>query len=453
MNRNRPDYLIVILLIILVGVTACQNNQEKEERAFKLFMDEFAEYYPTQVSSNLALHYLDNLNKIHPKDSIGEQIVFFQSFQDRLASINYDDLNTNYQSDYKTLEFEMAIHLERLRLEANFIDQNHHTSLNERGIYFNLNGKNWYRFFVKKRLGAAVTIDEIEDISSAEIKRTQLGIQQIQATLGFSKDSIGFYEHLSKKGFFEIKSNLLQDQFNERQETVWQNIWNQFYQWDLPFEKIDQGIGNELNELPGYYEDASQTFYFNLGNEPFNVRQIDWIYLHEATPGHHLQITLEKQLKDSLPTYRAQIPFDGYREGWSVYAEDLGGELGCYGTAYTVLGKYEEDLMRAVRMQLDVSINFRGWSDDKARNFWKKNIKNQRNIGDQDDFINHEIERIKKWPAQSMVKVYGAFQLKKMKKAAEKKAGRDFNIKDFHNKVLNYGPMHWEGLRTRVLED
>ena len=111
------------------------------------------------------------------------------------------------------------------------------------------------------------------------------------------------------------------------------------------------------------------------------------------------------------------------------------------------MGKHEWDLVRAVRLVLDVALNYHGWSDEKALTFWKANVYNQ------DEIAEREIARMKKWPGQVHSYKYGAEQILKLKEKLQNKEEGDFDVKTFHQLILGYGPLHWKALEERILEN
>ena len=125
----------------------------------------------------------------------------------------------------------------------------------------------------------------------------------------------------------------------------------------------------------------------------------------------------------------------GFAEGWGAYAEELGKDLGAYKTPYDELGKWEWDIVRSVRVPLDVGLNYYGWTDQQALDFWKKSIRGQ------DDIAMREIARIRRWPAQVVTYKYGALQILHWKQELRQKQGDQFNIKDFHDRVLDHGSL------------
>jgi len=127
--------------------------------------------------------------------------------------------------------------------------------------------------------------------------------------------------------------------------------------------------------------------------------------------------------------------YPGFEEGWAAYTEELGKDLGVYKTPYDELGKWEWDIVRSVRIPLDVGINYYGWTDSKALAFWKQHIKNQDNIAVR------EIARVKNWPAQAVTYKYGTWQIMQWKQVLQKKQGNKFDIKTFHDRILNFGSL------------
>lgn len=136
--------------------------------------------------------------------------------------------------------------------------------------------------------------------------------------------------------------------------------------------------------------------------------------------------------------------YPGYGEGWAAYAEEYGKELGLYQTPYEELGRWEWDIVRSVRVALDVAINYCGWNDNQALAFWKKNIRNQ------DDIAMREINRMKRWPVQVITYKYGASQFLLWKKKMQLKEGASFNISNFHNELLKRGALPFMVLKKYV---
>jgi uncharacterized protein (DUF885 family) len=156
---------------------------------------------------------------------------------------------------------------------------------------------------------------------------------------------------------------------------------------------------------------------------------MDWLYMHEAIPGHHLQSTVRGQGNGYF--------YFGTAEGWACYVEDLGKEMGLYTDPYSLLGKYEWNLVRSARLVMEVGIHYYGWQFDEALAYWKKNIKGQ------DDIAEREIKRITKWPGQSLCYKIGAINIKKI---VAQRMSEGLSLKDAHQFILEHSDMPLQAL-------
>ena len=217
--------------------------------------------------------------------------------------------------------------------------------------------------------------------------------------------------------------------FKEIKSTVQENLQNLFYSYTIPDVGIQKGTNEALKQTPGYY--SNNTFFYNYFDEPYNKRQVDWLYMHEAIPGHHFQFSIAQ----NIPRTAVQRLFYylGYSEGWAAYIEELGKELGVYRSWGRELGKWEWDIVRSMRLVIDVGINYLGWSDEKALEYWQSNWSGADNIAQR------EIARVKRWPAQVVTYKYGASKILKWKEAAKRSLKQKFNEKKFHHQLLKDG--------------
>jgi uncharacterized protein (DUF885 family) len=287
----------------------------------------------------------------------------------------------------------------------------------------------WYVYFLKKWIGADVNPDELYLNGLEEIERVKQNIENIRLQTGM--DSIQFYSHLNDSSFFITNELQVQQAFENTKNIILGNLNNLFFAHSVPDVNIQKGTNKELAQTPGYYSD--NTFYFNYFNKPYNKRQISWLFIHEAVPGHHYESSVSARVNRSAVQQLFNYP--GFSEGWASYTEELGKDLGVYQTVYDELGKWEWDLVRSVRVPLDIGINYYGWTGEKALAFWK------RYIAGQDDIAMREISRMRRWPAQVITYKYGAAQIVKWRKLMEAKQGDKFDIKEFHKKVLEHGPL------------
>ncbi len=421
-------YKIVLFLLVFYG---CQSTDNRAVEATKNLMTNYAAGYDTLAIPALGISYQNNLKGMALPDTLDRQEAFFQSYQKELAKIDATNLPKDLLRDYELLAFEISLQLERIQLERAHQTTYKNRPISEEGIYFVPNGKAWYRYFLKRWLMADVDPEGMIEFGMKEIQSVQRDIQKLQRDLGFRQDTLAFYEHLNEPLFKEKSKRKIQRLFEARQEIVKKNLSVCFKNTEVSSPNIARGDNPELSQVPAYYRSATTTFYYNISEEPFNKRLVDLLYLHEAIPGHHYQIQIQKLYEDSVPVFFQYLPQSVYREGWAAYVEELGEEMGLYRTLYDLMGKHEWNLVRSVRVVLDVGLNYQGWSDEKALAFWKTNINNQ------EDIAMREINRMRRWPVQVITYKYGAARILEKRRAAKLKGG--FDLKDFHQEILSRG--------------
>jgi uncharacterized protein (DUF885 family) len=162
--------------------------------------------------------------------------------------------------------------------------------------------------------------------------------------------------------------------------------------------------------------------------------------MHEGSPGHHLQSVVRRNNKENSPLQNEFFYF-GNAEGWACYIEDHGKELGLYENPYTYLGKWEWDLVRSARLVMEVGIHYYGWSFDKAKDYWKENIKGQ------DEIADREIKRITNWAGQALCYKVGALTIQKI---ISEKLTKGEDLKKAHELFLVYSDVPLQVLLDSV---
>lgn len=355
-------------------------------------------------------------------------MAFFTATQTKLAGYDPASLNPSQKTDYELMRYETGLNLQRLALEQQWVKR-HPAKINGDGIINVPNGKQWYAYYLKRWVSDDVTPDQIFNFGLQEVKRVQGHIEGIREQTGLSEDN--FYKYLNDHSFFVTDSNEVKRLFERTKTIVYSNLPKLFADTLITPLKIKQGTVQALAQTPGYYD--NNTFYYNLFNKPYNKRQVEWLFIHEAVPGHHYQSCVISHTK--LSAVQQLFFYYGFAEGWAAYTEELGKQLGLYKTPYAELGKWEWDIVRSVRVPLDIGLNYYGWTDKQALDFWKKNIRGQ------DDIAMREIARLRRWPTQCITYKYGALQLSRWKEDLQKTQGANFDIRDFHSRVLNHGSL------------
>ncbi len=397
-----------------------------QQQKFDRLSSDFVSGYQALHIPDLELSYVSGFEHIGSPEHVQKQIDFFQSVKAKLTAFKTESFSSSQKTDYQLIKYETGLNLERLALEQEWL-KNKPGKISTGGIITVPNGKEWYAYLLKRWVSDNVTPDQIYQFGLGEVKRVQGHIETVRKETGLSEDD--FYKHLNDSSFFISDPKQVQQAFEHTKSVVYSNLHHIFNDTIIPPLKIERGASKQLAQTPGYYDDNA--FYYNLFDKPYNKRQVDWLFIHEAVPGHHYQSSIAAATKVS-PVQQLFFYY-GFVEGWGAYAEELGKDLGVYKTPYEELGKWQWDIVRSVRVPLDVGLNYYGWTDQQALDFWKKNIRGQ------DDIAMREIARIRRWPAQVVTYKYGALQILHWKQELQQKQGSQFDVKDFHDRILNYG--------------
>ena len=198
-------------------------------------------------------------------------------------------------------------------------------------------------------------------------------------------------------------------------------------------------IGSPLGSTdPGYYWVNT----YNLSSRPLYV--IPSLTAHEAVPGHHLQGALNQELPESIPKFRRNLYLSAYGEGWGLYTEFLANEMGIYTTPYEHFGKLTYEMWRACRLVVDTGMHVFDWSREKAVAFMAENTALSLHE------INTEIDRYISWPGQALSYKIGEIKIRELRALAEKELGSQFDIREFHEQILEKGTVTLPLLEKRI---
>jgi uncharacterized protein (DUF885 family) len=175
----------------------------------------------------------------------------------------------------------------------------------------------------------------------------------------------------------------------------------------------------------------------------YNVLSDEDLFLHEAIPGHHYQISLQME-NTALPEFRRILGYSSYAEGWALYTESLGKELGLYTDPYQYFGMLSAEMHRAIRLVVDAGMHTQGWTREQAIQYSKDHE------AETEDGIISEIERYMAIPGQALSYKVGQLKIRELRNKAEKELGDKFNIAQFHNQVLDSGSLPLEVLEGKI---
>ena len=308
-------------------------------------------------------------------------------------------------------------------------------------------GRQWYEQRVRFYTTTSLTPDQIFDLGLAEVERIKGQMEALKAKSGFTGDLAAFAKHLERTtASFRTKDDLIRA-YSQLRATVEPNLPRLF--GHLPKATYEIRAVEEFrektaaNELVSATPDGSRpaVFYVNaagIEQTPMSVSQS--LFCHEAVPGHHLQGAIAFEQSD-LPKFRRFGWYDAYGEGWALYAESLGGELGCYRDAKQHLDFLAWEMFRARRLVVDVGLHVKGWTRDRAVQYLLETP------GSTETDSVREVDRYIGWPGQALSYKCGQLRIAALRAKAEKVLGSRFEIRAFHDELLKDG-----GLPLDVLE-
>lgn len=417
-------------VLLCLSLVCCQ------EKPWDAMVDQFRKDYNNLDLMPLRIEYVDNLGGIKGPDQLHQQQKVFRDLRQRLQAFEYDHLDKKQQIEYRLLSHHLQLNEERMRLEETWLASGPDT-IPTAGLAVLPDGKAWYAYFLKQWIDLGATPEALFEFGLAEIQKVQSRIQGIRQKSGL--DSLAFQEYIQSDHFFYHKVEEVQQALEDYHLRMKRRLPDFFPGIkEIPELNIQRGQVNRLAQTPGFY--SQNTLFYNFFDRPFNTRQITWLYLHEALPGHHYEISYSRNHRVSPLQSLFNNP--AYSEGWAAYVEEIGWEIGAYDSIFDELGKWEWDLIRSVRVPMDIGLNYSGWSDERALEFWRQFITGQDDIG------LREIARMKRWPCQVITYKYGAHKITQWKSRLEKQAG--FDLKTFHENILQYGPLPFSILEAFI---
>jgi uncharacterized protein (DUF885 family) len=423
-------YIALIGMLFTVSFAWAQDG-------FNIFSGKFVSGYKSLQIPQLELSYVRQLEQIPSAAAVKQQQDFFNRIKQGLQQFDPQKLTAGQKLDYQLIQYETDLNLTRVGLELKWLTKRP-AKVSGDGIYSIPNGKEWYIYLIKRWVDDDITPEAVYKFGLNEVELANQQIETIRKETGLTEAA--FCKHLNDSSFYITDPAQIQHAFEQDRKLVMQNLPKLFGNTSIPQVGIQKGNSKALAQTPGYYD--ANVFYYNSFNNHVNKRQVDWLFLHEAVPGHHYQASVLRQAKVS--EVQKLFYYMGFAEGWGAYAEEYGRELGLYKTPYDRLGKWEWGIVRSIRLPMDVGINYYGWTDEHALTFWKKYIKGQ------DDIAMREIQRVRRWPAQVITYKHGAAKLMEWKAQLTKKQGSRFNIKDFHSRVLSHGSLPFFMIRENV---
>jgi uncharacterized protein (DUF885 family) len=312
-------------------------------------------------------------------------------------------------------------------------------------------GDKYYAFRVRQSTTTDLTPDQIHQIGVDEVKRDEAEMLVIAQKLGF-KDLVSLRASIASNPTLHAKTkDQLLDLYRhdiDQMKGKLPDIFVRLPKAPLAVDAVPAFI--EKDQAPAYYEHGTPdgkrpgTVYVNTYDfEHRSLANVESIAYHEGLPGHHLQISIAQELT-GLPEFRKYMHYTAYTEGWGLYAEHLGKDVGFYQDPYSDYGRLEADVFRAIRLVVDTGVHSKHWTRDQMVAYFKEHS------GLDDATINAEVDRYVAWPAQALGYKMGQLKILELRARAQKELGPKFDLKAFHDEVLDSGALPLDVLDERV---
>jgi uncharacterized protein (DUF885 family) len=314
------------------------------------------------------------------------------------------------------------------------------------------NGRDWYAYQVKSITTTNLTPERIHEIGQSEVKRILAQMDDVQKRIGFQGSRAEFFAHTNSDPalFYDTEKALL-DGYEALRERVGPALPRLFSTLPkAPFEiravEPFRAASASAASYQGPSEDGTRPgiFYVNTANLDARPKwAMTALYLHEAEPGHHYQIALQQELPD-LPKFRRFGGYTAYTEGWGLYAESLGEELGAYEDPYQYYGRLAAELWRAIRLVSDTGIHALGWTREQTLEFMRANSP------EPEERMVAEAERFMAIPGQALAYKIGELKIRELRTRAEQALGDRFDVRAFHAQVLEDGALPLDVLEAKI---
>lgn len=320
------------------------------------------------------------------------------------------------------------------------------------GMHALPNGIDWYAWLVQGTTTTSLSAGQIHDMGLAEVERIHDAIRQVMADLEFEGDLDDFFEYTATEPRFYVEDaadllaayEALRERVEPRLDELFDLTPEATYEIRAVEPYRERSAAGASYMRPA--ADGSRPGIFYVNTYDLSARPlwaVESLFLHEAVPGHHYQIALQQE-QTELPRFRRFGGNTAFIEGWALYAESLGRELGLYQDPYQYFGMLNAELWRAIRLVVDTGLHLHGWSRDEVIDYMFANS----SVGQARAVA--EAERYMAIPSQALAYKVGQLHFLDLRQRAEAALGDAFDIREFHNLILRQGPLPLDVLEAEV---
>jgi uncharacterized protein (DUF885 family) len=313
-------------------------------------------------------------------------------------------------------------------------------------------GPSWYRWRIRTSTTMDMPPEQIHELGLQEVARIRAEMLAVKQQVGFQGELDAFFTYLEDdpRFYFTSEQELL-DAYRDvkrRIDSLLPKLFSTFPKADYEVRPVEPfraaSAAGASYQAPSADGSRPGIFYINTNNLRAQPRfGLETLSLHEAAPGHHFQIAIQQELT-GLPRFRRFNNYVSYAEGWALYAESIGKELGLFTDPYQWYGRLSDEMLRAMRLVVDTGLHAKGWSREQAIRYMLDNS----SMAESD--VTAEVERYMVWPGQALGYKLGQLHISALRARAQVALGTRFDVREFHSQVLRDGAVPMDVLTKKI---